>query len=122
MLETLDKQIEDAQEPPKFSDKSNQNIKIEEKVTKTKLLEELKEKYPYGDSPFKKFRDRDPRQYSKLVSTKDLNVAEFVLKWEHDHNKRIHKNMAWELLTKIKEESTISDSFLQELEKKFEEK
>ena len=122
MLETLNKQIADAKKAPKFTDKSNQNIEIKEKVTKTKLLEELKEKYPYGDSPFNKFRDRDPRQYSKLVSTKDLKVAEFVLKWEHDHNKRIHKNMAWELLTKIKEEGTISDSFLQELVKKFEEK
>ena len=122
MLETLDKQIADAKEPPKFTDKSNQNFEIKEKVTKTKLLQELKEKYPYSDSPFNKFRDRDPRQYSKLVSTKDLNVAEFVLRWEHVHGKRIHKNMAWELLTKIKEEDTISNSFLQELEKKFEEK
>lgn len=118
----LDEQLEAAKRSPKFlTSKKIQKIKVEKKVSKYKLLEQLKEKYPYGDTPFNKYQDRDLRQYSKLVSTKDLKVAEFVLKWEHEHGKRVHKNLAWELLTKIKEE-TISDSFLQELEKKFEEK
>lgn len=123
MMGILDEQIEDVEKPPKFlTEGQMQEIKRERKISKTKLLEELKEKFPYSDVPFNRFRDRDPIQYSKLVSTKDLKVAEFVLKWEHVHGKRIHKNMAWELLTQIKENGSISDSMLLELEKKYKEK
>ena len=120
MMGILDEQIEDVEKPPKFlTEEQVQNIKIEKKISKTKLLEQLKEKYPYSDVPFNRFRDRDPRQYSKLVSTKDLKVAEFVLKWEHEHKKRIHKNMAWELLTAMKENKIISEEFLEVIDKKF---
>lgn len=123
MMGILNEQLEDAKKSPKFmTPKESKKIIVDEKISKSKLLEQLKEKYPYVDSPFKKYRDRDLIQYSKLVSTKDLRIAEFVLKWEHEHGKRIHKNLAWELLTKIKEDESISDSFLQEVEKKFEEK
>ena len=121
MMGILDKQIEDAKKSPKFmTSKESQKIRVEEKVTKSKLLEQLKEKYPYGDSPFNKYRDRDPRQYSKLVSTRDLKIAEFVLKWEHEHGKRIHKNMAWEILTEIKEKNFVSDEIFKKLERKYE--
>ena len=120
---SLDQQIEDAKESPKFlSEEEAKKIEIEEKISKTKLLDQLKEKYPHSDVPFNRFRDRDQMQYSKLVSTKDLKVAEFVLKWEHENKKRIHKNMAWELLTRIKEEKEISDEFLNDLLEKFQNK
>jgi len=121
-MRILDAQIEDAKKSPKFlTAEERQKIIVEEKISKTKLLEQLKEKYPYFDVPFNRYRDRDPRQYSRLVSTKDLRVAEFVLKWEFEHKHRIHKNMAWELLTERKKNGEISDEFLKIIEEKFHE-
>ena len=122
MMGVLGEQLEDAEKSPKFlTQEEKEKIKTEEKVSKTKLLDQLKEKYPYSDAPFNRYRDRDQRQYSKLVSTKDLKVAELVLKWEHEHKHRIHKNMAWELLTEQKNKGEISDEFLKIIEKKFQE-
>lgn len=89
--------------------------------SKSSKLADLKIKYPYVESPRNPFRDRDQyKQYWKLVSTKNLKVAEFVLRWEHVHKKRIHKNMAWELLTEIKEKGEVSDEFLKRVHKKYE--
>jgi len=67
--------------------------------TKTSQLNKLKSKYPYYDSKFDKFRDRTDIQYHLLVSTKNLKVAEFVLRWEHNHKQRIAKKTASEILT-----------------------
>ena len=95
------------------------NIKRLSKEKKS-LLEELKQKYPYKDSPFNKYRDRDPIfQYHKLVSTKNLRIAEFVLKHEHESGQRIHKDMAQKLLTELKRNGDVSDEFLQNLVKEF---
>ena len=106
----LDKQLLVLGRRPKFQGQS-----------KTSKLEDLKKKYPHGDKPFNRYRDRDPYQYHKLVSTKDLKVAEFVLKWECDNDKRIHKNMAWELLTERKQNNSISDEFLKMMNEKYKE-
>ena len=92
-----------------------------EKISKASKLRELKKKYPYFDSQFNRVRDRDERQYSKLVSTIDLKVAEFVLKWEHEHKKRIRKDMTWELLTERKDDGWISVELLEKMNKKYEE-
>jgi hypothetical protein len=122
MMEVLDRQVREVEEPARYSSiESCENYETEERVSKTALLKKLKEKYPYSDAPFQKYKDRDERQYSKLVSTKELNVAEFILKWEHEHGHRIHKNMAWELLTERKNKGSISDEFLKIIEKKFQE-
>jgi hypothetical protein len=59
-------------------------------------------------------------QYSKLVSREELNIAEFVLKWEFEHSHRIHKNMAWKLLTKIKEKNFVSKESFKRIEVKYE--
>jgi hypothetical protein len=120
MNEVLDRQIREVEEPARYtSAESCENYETEERISKGEVLEKLKEKYPYSDVPFNRYRDRDPRQYSKLVSTKELNVAEFVLKWEHGHKKRIHKNMAWELLTERKNNEKISDEFLKNINLKY---
>lgn len=95
--------------------KENHHKHKSQKYTKKDHLDELKEKYPHPTGKWG-YNDRDERQYSKLVSTKELNVAEFVLKWEFVHQHRIHKNMAWELLTERKENGSISDEFLKQIE------
>ena len=84
-------------------------------------MADLKIKYPYVNSSHNPFRDRDQlKQYWKLVSTKNLKIAEFVLKWEHVHEKRIHRDKVWELLTEIKEKRNVSDKFLQGILEKYE--
>ena len=45
---------------------------------------------------------------------------EFVLKWEYEHDKRIHKDMAWELLTELKQNNSISDEFSKMINEKYE--
>jgi hypothetical protein len=122
MMEVLDRQVREVEEPTRYTTADAcENYEPEERVSKKTLLNKLKEKYPYSDAPFQKYKDRDERQYSKLVSTKELNVAEFILKWEHDHGHRIHKNMAWELLTERKNNGSISDEFLKIIKLKFKE-
>jgi hypothetical protein len=143
MIEALEKQIRDADEEPKYSSIENStdideqlepNSTIErirvsrnhksrsENSSKTSKLNDLKTKYPHAYSSFNQYRDRDPiKQYHKLVSTKDLKIAEFVLKWEHEHGKRIHKYMAWELLTEFKQNNSVSDEFLKRINQKYEE-
>ncbi len=135
VMRTLERQIKEIDEPTKYSsaessydsheDSSTFNqIRKERKskvakITKKSQLEELKKKYPHSGSKWA-YGDRDQIQYSKLVSTKELNVAEFVLKWEYDHQHRIHKNIAWELLTERKGNGIISDEFLKSIKLKFE--
>ncbi len=93
-----------------FSDPDNLDIKKEfftnpvDETTpisgpsKTAQLNALKEKYPVVPSPFDRYRDRTKFDYWKLVSIKNLRVAEFVLKWEHDHRQRISRKWAYELI------------------------
>ena len=93
-----------------------------EQISKKNQLENLKKKYPFVKSPFNPVRDRDKlKQFWSLVSTKEMNVAEFVLKWECEHKKRIHKHMAWKLLTERKDKGKISDEFLSKIHEEFEE-
>lgn len=136
MMRKLERQLEEANEPPKYSSENyqeeetsvierlrefNYNEIKTEKISKSSILENLKIKYPHVKSQFNPRRDRDQmKQYWKLVSTKNLKVAEFVLKWEQIHEKRIHKDMAWELLTEIKNNGDVSDKFLEDILKKYE--
>ena len=136
MMRKLERQLEEANEPPKYSSENfqeeepsvierlreyNYNEIETKKLSKSSMLENLKIKYPYVDSPRNPYRDRDQmKQYWKLVSTKNLKVAEFVLKWEHVHEKRIHKDMAWELLTEIIKNEYVSDNFFQYILEKYE--
>lgn len=66
--------------------------------SRTAQINVLKEKYPVIPSPFDRYRDRSKFDYWKLVSIKNLKIAEFVLKWEHEHRQRISKKWANELL------------------------
>ena len=91
-----------------------------EKISKASELRELKKEYPHSDNKWS-YGDRDERQYSKLVSTRELNVAEFVLKWEHEHKKRIPDKMARELLTERKDTGWISIEFMEKMKQKYEE-
>lgn len=92
-----------------------------EKISKKSQLENLKKKYPFVKSPFNKFQDRDQfKQYWPLTSGKNMKIAEFVLKWECEHKKRIHTHMATELLTEWKEKGEVSDEYLEEIHKKYE--
>jgi hypothetical protein len=141
IIKKLEKQIQDAEEDPKYSSINTDDLTQEQKSSK--ILEQLREfnydqleikepskssklknlkiKYPYVPSPHNPYRDRDQfKQYWPLVSTKNLKTAEFVLKWEHEHEKRIHKDMAWEILTEIKKNGDVSDEFLENIHKKFE--
>ncbi len=96
------------------------NSRKPEKISKKIQLENLKKKYPFVKSPWNESRDRDQvKQYWPLTRA-DTNHCEFVLKWEHDHEKRIHKDMAWELLTEIKKNGKVSDEYLEEIHKKYE--
>ena len=93
-----------------FSDPNNLDMKKEfftnpvDKTTpisgpsKTAQLNTLKEKHPVVPSPFDRYRDRTQFDYWKLVSIKNLKIAAFVLKWEHDHRQRISKKWAYELI------------------------
>jgi hypothetical protein len=139
-MNILDRQIKNIEEKPYIALENLSNFNQEESFTiierlrsfkyhkpnskepsKSSKLAALKIKYPYVESLRNPFRDRDQyKQYWKLVSTKDLKVAEFVLKWEHEHEKRIHKDMAWELLTEIKEKGEVLDEFLEGVHKKYE--
>ena len=142
LIESLEKQIRDAEEDQKYSSIENkidiveqyespstiERIRVSRNYkpkfqgqTKTSKLEDLKNKYPHGNKPFNRYRDREELQYHKLVSTKDLKVAEFVLKWECEYDKRIHKDMAWELLTELKQNNSVSDEFLKRVNEKYEE-
>ena len=138
-MNILDKQIKNIEENPGLhldntDDFNQEELTVIEQLrdfeyyeldskdpSKSSKLADLKIKYPYVESSRDPFRDRDQyKQYWKLVSTKHLKVAEYVLKWEHVHEKRIHKDMAWELLTEIKEKGEVSDEFLEEIHKKYE--
>ena len=137
MMDALERQIREVKENTEYSTAESSNEDNEElstierlrkykkkpkpkKISKKSLLEELKQQYPYKDSPFNKYRDRDPIfQYHKLVSTKNLRIAEFVLKHEHESGQRIHKDMAQKLLTELKRNGDVSDEFLQNLVKEF---
>lgn len=93
-----------------FSDPNNLDMKKEfftnpvdettpiSSPSKTAQLNALKEKYPVVPSPFDRYRDRTKFDYWKLVSIKNLKIAEFVLKWEHDHRQRISRKWAYELI------------------------
>ena len=102
-MEWFEKQIKNINEPPDSSLENTGDIDFQEegpstierlrkyareskseKISKISILNNLKKKYPYFDSKFNQHRDRNERQYSKLVSTKNLKVSEFVLKWEGD--------------------------------------
>ena len=136
-MEYLVRQIKNAEEQPKYSTEPiNYEIqkgkpttierlkKYAEKITvqkisKTFQLKKLKEKYPHPSGIWE-YNDRNERQYGKLVSTKELNIAEFVLKWKYEHQHRIHKYMPWELLTERLENIKTSNEFLSKVEIKFE--
>ncbi len=93
-----------------FSDPNNLDMKKEfftnpvDEITpisgpsKTAQLNALKEKHPVAPSSFDRYRDRTKFDYWKLVSIKNLKIAEFVLKWEHNHRQRISKKWAYELI------------------------
>jgi hypothetical protein len=137
MMEVYDRQIAKAEEPMQFSEikfseineSNSDDVKTPRKTTKekkprpvskTQLLNQLKEKYPFHQSDYNKYRDRTPFQYHKLVSTKNLVIAEFVLKWEHVKKKRIHKNMAWKIFTQLQTNDEITNEFLTSLLDEFE--
>ena len=143
MMEAYDRQIREIEQPTKYSSaestndddfESNDDSRPEKEkhekpkrkknnkpISKAQKLRELKEKYPYHSSEYKRYEDRDPLQYHKLVSTKNLIIAEFVLKWEHLKKKRIHKNMAWKILTELQNTDEITDEFLNSLLEEFDE-
>jgi hypothetical protein len=81
---------------------------------------DLKRKYPYVESQRIPSRDRVQSQYWRLISGEDMKVTEFVLKWEYVHEKRIHKNMAWELLTEMNKKRKVSDEWLEKVYGKYE--
>lgn len=121
LMNSLDEQIKKTDEPQKFKEHGTYTIEESEKtISKKKILDELKKKYPYSDVPFNKVRDREQIQYRLLVTPKNLLVAEFVLKWEFEHQQRIHKKMAWKLLTELKEKNQVSVEFLDQLLVEFE--
>jgi hypothetical protein len=84
---------------PQRIEASNQLERKNENLTKTMQLEKLKERYPYYKTKFNSRTDRSLEQYSKLVSTQNLKIAEYVLKWEHDNKQKISKNLAREILS-----------------------
>ena len=100
--------------------KKYKNSHEPKKISKKVQLENLKKKYPFVKTPFNKFRDRDQfKQYWPLTGTKNFKITEFVLKWESVHGKRIHKDMAQEILTD-KKKMEISDEYLEKIYKKYE--
>ena len=135
-LEKLEQRIREANEPPKYStepinfetdEKKPTTIErlkkytkklTPQKISKASQLRKLKIKYPHPNGAWG-YKDRDERQYSKLVSTIELHVAEFVLKWEYEHQHRIHKDLAWELLTERIDNGKISDEFLEKMSQKY---
>ena len=120
LMNDLQTQIDKTAEPQKFKSPGTYEIvSSEKKISKKKLLEKLLEKYPYTNSKFDKINDRDQIQYRLLVSTKNLLVAEFVLKWECENKKRIPKKLAWEILTKVKNNESINLEFLNQLKQKY---
>ena len=89
-----------------------------EKITKSSLLKKLKKKYPHPSGRWG-YADRNERQYGQLVSTKELNVAEFVLKWEFEHQHRIPDMLARRLLTERIYFEKISNGFLDKMSNEY---
>jgi len=82
-----------------FIERQKPKPRIIDESTKTARLRRLKEKYPYTPTEFNPKTDRTLFQYNKLVSTKNLKVAEYVLKWEYQNKKRISKQMASQIIS-----------------------